>query len=71
MSHKCHAKGCDREVDPKFLMCWDHWRQVPLSLKAAVWRYYQKGQEVRKGPTPEYLAAARAAIDAVAAREGR
>lgn len=51
------------------LMCGRHWRLVPYPLKRAVWRHYQDGQERLDGtsprPTPEYLAAAEAAIDAV------
>lgn len=44
---------------------------VPRDLQTAVWAYYRPGQEVRKDPTPEYLSAAQAAIDAVAAKEIR
>lgn len=71
MSHKCHARGCEVEVPPARLMCLAHWNLVPYALKRNVWAHYRPGQEVRKDPTPEYLAAARAAIEAVAAREGR
>jgi hypothetical protein len=53
------------------LMCSRHWRGVPSELQQAVWRHYRRGQEIDKRPTPEYLAAAKAAIDAVAAKEGR
>lgn len=49
-------------VAPRLLMCPAHWRQVPRSLQAAVWRHYRPGQEIDKQPTPEYRAAARAAI---------
>jgi hypothetical protein len=52
-------------------MCLPHWRQVPPALKAGVWRHYRRGQERDKNPSAEYLAAARAAIDAVALREGK
>lgn len=71
MSHKCHAPGCDIEVPPARLMCLFHWRLVPRVLRDAVWQHYRRGQEVDKQPSAEYLAAAQAAIDAVAVREGR
>jgi hypothetical protein len=71
MSHRCHAIGCDVEVHPSLLMCRRHWFMVPKPLRKDVWRLYQKGQEVTKEPSREYLAAAKAAIAAVAACEGR
>ena len=69
-NHTCHAKQCSKEVPPELLMCGPHWRQVPPNLKRAVWDNYVSGQEVRKDPTDEYLAAALEAIDAVAVKEG-
>ncbi len=69
--HHCHAIGCVRPVPPKLLMCPGHWRLVPEALRAEVWRAYRPGQEKDKRPSREYLAAARAAIDAVAEREGK
>jgi hypothetical protein len=47
-------------------MCYQHWKLVPYKLQKAVWDHYVTGQEERKDPTPEYLDAAKAAIDAVA-----
>jgi DNA polymerase III epsilon subunit-like protein len=67
--HRCHAKGCHARVEPRLLMCPRHWRAVPANLQADVWRTYRAGQEIDKSPTREYLAAARAAIEAVAAKE--
>ncbi len=67
--HLCHAKGCHARVEPRLLMCPRHWRMVPAKLQADVWRTYRAGQEIDKSPTREYLAAARAAIEAVAAKE--
>lgn len=69
--HRCHAAGCTAVVPPAMLMCRMHWFMVPKPLRQAVWRLYRRGQEVTKDPTPDYLAVARAAIDAVAQREGR
>lgn len=69
MSHHCHAKNCTKVVPPSKLMCLKHWRMVPRELQRAVWATYRPGQEVDKKPSREYLEAARAAIDAVAAKE--
>ena len=52
-------------------MCRRHWYMVPKSLRAHVWAQYTPGQEIRKDPTPEYIDALMAAIDAVAEHEGR
>lgn len=71
MSHHCHAIGCEVEIPPAMLMCRGHWFAVPKPLRKEVWRLYRRGQEVTKDPSPEYLAAAHAAIAAVAAKEGR
>lgn len=67
--HTCHAKGCPKNIPPKLLMCLRHWRMVPRELQRAVWATYRPGQEVDKRPSEDYLKAARAAIDAVAAKE--
>ena len=71
MTHTCHARGCTTTVPPRLLMCRRHWRMVPRPLQDAVWDAYAPGQERRKDPSPAYLDAARAAIDAVALKEGR
>lgn len=69
--HVCHAKGCMVPVPPRMAMCRRHWYMVPKSLRAQVWSQYTPGQEIRKDPTPEYIDALMAAIDAVAEREAR
>jgi len=69
MKHTCHAQGCTTVVPPKLLMCLYHWRMVPRELQRAVWATYRKGQEIDKRPSADYLTAARAAIEAVAAKE--
>lgn len=51
-------------------MCRTHWRMVPRQLQALVWRYYRRGQEVRKDPSTQYQAVQRVAVGAVAEREG-
>lgn len=69
-THRCHAIGCQTPVAPRLHMCRRHWFMVPEALRAALWAAYVPGQEDRKDPTDEYLRAARACIEAVAAREG-
>jgi hypothetical protein len=71
MGHRCHATGCDKAVPPRLLMCKAHWYMVPPELRARVWFTYRPGQETDKDPSPEYLEAMRAAIDAVAKKEGK
>jgi hypothetical protein len=69
--HKCHAEGCNAKVSPSFLMCKRHWRLVPQAEQTAIWKHYRTGQEKDKRPTPEYMAALHAAVEAVAVAEGR
>lgn len=69
--HFCHARGCTTEVPPKLLMCLRHWRLCPADLQRAVWRHYRPGQEITKNPSEAYMVAQQAAIEAVAAREGK
>jgi hypothetical protein len=69
--HFCHAEGCETKVPPSMLMCLKHWRMVPKPLQNAVWEHYVPGQEIRMNPSGEYVVAAQAAVDAVAAQEGR
>lgn len=69
--HTCHARGCVRVIPPRLLMCAPHWRMVPMELRRQVMVYYRLGQETDKKPSPMYLKAMRAAIDAVAALEAK
>jgi hypothetical protein len=68
-AHTCHAEGCEAVVAPRFLMCPRHWRMVPKALQHAVWEHYRRGQERTKDPSPEYLDAAMAVVNAVAEKE--
>lgn len=73
--HRCAAHGCSRQIPLRMLMCAAHWRQVPKGLQQGVWATYQEGQEhwldagERPRPTPAYMEARRAAIDAVALKD--
>lgn len=63
--HLCHLPGCKIPVPEKRLFCLRHWLMVPKSLQARVWATYRKGQENDKLPSPAYMEARQAAIDAV------
>lgn len=67
--HLCHAIGCETPVRPALLMCRRHWFMVPARLRAEVLATYRRGQCDDKNPSLDYLVAARAAINAVAAQE--
>jgi hypothetical protein len=67
--HACHARNCFIECPPAHLMCARHWAMVPRDLQREVWRWYAPGQENTKRVSPEWLRAARNAIDHVAALE--
>lgn len=69
--HACHAERCTRLVPGQLLMCPRHWFMVPKEIQHEVWINYRPGQAVTKDPSPAYLAAARKAITAVAAKEVR
>lgn len=65
MAHTCHAIECEVPVPPAMLMCKPHWFRVPLALRNRVWKEYNNGI------TKAYCAAAKAAVTAVAEKEGR
>lgn len=44
---------------------------VPKRLQNRIWETYRPGQEIRKDPSPEYMRAMVAAIQAVEVEEGR
>jgi hypothetical protein len=69
--HTCHATGCTVSVPPAMFMHRAHWFALPKYLRDAVWDAYVPGQEIRKNPTREYIAAARAAIRFIEQQEGR
>lgn len=69
--HTCHAEACSEEIPEQRLFCGKHWRMTPKPIQHWVWRTYVPGQERTKTPSPEYLEAQRAAVEAVAKAEGR
>jgi hypothetical protein len=70
-AHHCHAIDCHSHCAPERLMCPAHWRMVPLALQRAVWASYRHGQCDDKRPSGVWLDAAKAAIEAVAKKEGK
>lgn len=71
MAHTCHAVACERVVPPAMLMCKTHWFKVPLALRNRVWSTYRDGQCDTFDPSSAYCQAAKAAVIAVAEKEGR
>lgn len=70
-SHRCHATGCNVEVPPRMFMCLRHWKALSRPRQRAIWATYKAGQEIRKDPSAEYLAAADEAIRELEIKEGR
>lgn len=70
--HNCAASRCPERVAPSILMCKKHWYMVPRDIRMRVLRSYQPGQEKVgwSATTAEYQDAVRAAIEAVAIKEG-
>lgn len=71
VEHHCHAKGCGAPIKPELLMCFRHWRMVPIKLQRAVWAAYRDGQCLDKNPSEAWHAAADAAIAHVADMEAK
>jgi hypothetical protein len=71
MAHTCHAIACERNVPPMMLMCGFHWFKVPRKLRERVWATYRDGQCDTLDPSSAYCQAAKAAVIAVAEKEGR
>lgn len=61
--HSCHWPICKVKVPPAMWGCARHWKMLPEHIRRAIWRAYRVGQEDTKTPSPEYVAAARAAQD--------
>lgn len=66
-NHTCHWPGCKAQVPPAMWGCRTHWRKLPRSLRAKIWRTFVPGQEVTMTPSDEYLAAAREVQEWIAA----
>jgi len=71
MPHTCHAIGCDRYVPPTTFMCRQHWFSLPIKMRNRIWATYRPGQCDTLDPSPAYCETAKAAVVAVAEKEGR
>jgi hypothetical protein len=67
-NHTCHWPGCARQVPPAMWGCRDHWYALPNALRASIWRSFRPGQEVTLTPSAEYVAAAKAVQQWIAAQ---
>jgi len=50
-------------IPPRLFACKGHWFALPAAMRARLLATYRRGQEVTKDPSPEYLEAARAAVE--------
>lgn len=60
-THLCHWPGCREVVSPRYFACRPHWASLPWLIKLRILRSYRPGQEIDKNPSPDYIAAAKAA----------
>lgn len=67
--HFCHWPDCREQVPPKLWGCRAHWYALPLLIRRAIFQAYRPGQEVDKRPSPEYIAAAKAAQEWIKNRQ--
>lgn len=65
--HHCHWPGCTEQVPPAMWGCRRHWCRLPKDLRDRIWRAYRPGQEKDQRPGADYVAAARAVQDWIAA----
>lgn len=65
--HHCHWPGCGKQVPPAMWGCQTHWFLLPKRIRDRIWRAFNPGQEVNMRPSREYVEAARAAQDWIAA----
>lgn len=70
MGHSCHATACRVGVPPEMFMCKRHWFSVPKRLRDEIWRTYRDGQCDDMSPSVDYCRAAKAAVIAIAEKEG-
>jgi len=66
-AHDCHWPGCTAQVPPARWGCRRHWYALPPHLRARIWRTYRPGQERDGRVTADYVEAARAVQDWIAA----
>lgn len=67
-SHHCHWPGCEAQVPPAKWGCLKHWRMLPKELQNRIWRAYRPGQEHTLTPSRDYIDAAKAVQEWIAAK---
>jgi hypothetical protein len=67
MTHTCHWPGCGKPVPPAMWGCRPHWFRLPKHLRDLIWVTYVPGQEITKTPSSEYITAAKAVQEWIAA----
>lgn len=67
VTHICPVAGCSEPVASDKLMCWEHWRRVPVVLQRMIYRLWNNGT-----PLAGHSEACESAIEQVnEALEGR
>jgi hypothetical protein len=68
----CKANHCTWAAEPGRLMCQHHWRLLPGALQSAVIETFKANPGAARQLSSEtYLEAAAAAVEYIAAKEGR
>ena len=63
-THQCRALGCTRQVQRRYLMCRDHWYEVPTELRNEIteaWAEVQASGAI----TIRYASAVRNAVESI------
>lgn len=68
---RCQAQRCPVAVPPGTFMCQPHWLMVPPPLREALNAGPRPGRDYAAAASPEHLAIAQAAVNAVAHKETR
>lgn len=65
-TRRCTLPGCVVKIRANLLMCFPHWRTVPVELREEVWRTWRaQGGDGNRTMSPEYIAARDAAIESL------
>jgi len=64
-THACKARGCNRQVPKRYLMCRQHWAMVPEPIRLEVWAAWAEVQSSGQ-LTTRYAETVRQAIDSIA-----
>lgn len=59
--HRCFAPDCQKDVPNNKLMCFHHWKSIPVWMQDAIVTAWKYGIKNHCHPTAEYLDAIRQA----------